>query len=240
MVKMRKSHLRLCPTRAIAYLRVSTDKQTDSPDVQRARIELFAASQGIEVVEWHTEIVSGSAELDSRPVLLSAIAALKQRNAGVFLTSARDRLARSALVMQSICHRIDMHSAKYRSADGQSDNQSLEGRFSQAIQDAAAEYERQKISERTRNALALKKTRGELTGRAPFGFQVGSDGVHLERNESEQSTIAEILKLSAQGFSQRQIQMEISSKLHVGRTNRPLSQPQIFTILKNNSARKSA
>ena len=40
-------------TKAVAYVRMSTDRQDLSPDAQRAAIERWAKGAGVKVVAWH-------------------------------------------------------------------------------------------------------------------------------------------------------------------------------------------
>jgi hypothetical protein len=55
------------------------------------------------------------------------------------------------------------------------------------------------IGHLTRKALAAKKAKGERVGRVPYGWQLGADGVLLERCEAEQAVIALCQKLRNEG-----------------------------------------
>jgi len=53
---------------AVAYLRVSTDRQELGPEAQRAAIEAWATREGVTVAAWHVEAgVSGAAPIADRP-----------------------------------------------------------------------------------------------------------------------------------------------------------------------------
>jgi len=58
------------------------------------------------------------------------------------------------------------------------------------------------IRARTRAALAVKKTRGERVGAVPFGYRLAADGVHVDKDEGEQATIARVRELHAVWISQ--------------------------------------
>jgi DNA invertase Pin-like site-specific DNA recombinase len=61
------------------------------------------------------------------------------------------------------------------------------------------------IRERTRNAMSVKRARGErISGHAPFGWDFGSGG-RLVENSWEQKTIAHVRQLRAEGLSYRGI-----------------------------------
>ena len=68
-----------------------------------------------------------------------------------------------------------------------------------------AELERAMIRERTRNAMSVKRSRGErISGYAPFGWDFGADG-RLIANIREQKIIAYLRHLQAKGLSYRGI-----------------------------------
>ena len=82
------------PTKAIACVRVSTDRQDLSPDAQRDATDRWATARGVEIVAVYEDIgISGGAGLDKRPGLLAAIDGLREQGAGVLLVARRDRLA---------------------------------------------------------------------------------------------------------------------------------------------------
>jgi len=62
----------LDPSKAVAYLRVSTEDQALGPEAQRASIEAWAARQGIEVATWHTDqgisVVGHEKHIERAPV----------------------------------------------------------------------------------------------------------------------------------------------------------------------------
>jgi putative DNA-invertase from lambdoid prophage Rac len=74
---------------------------------------------------------------------------------------------------------------------------------------AFAEAERDRIRERVLGTKADQKKRGRfLGGTAPFGWQVGEDGILIEVPE-QQATIRKILKLRQEGLSLRAIAASI-------------------------------
>lgn len=55
----------------------------------------------------------------------------------------------------------------------------------------------------TKDALAAKKARGEMTGMAPLGKRVSEDGVHLVRDETETRMVERARELRAAGVTVR-------------------------------------
>ncbi|MBK6940935.1 MAG: recombinase family protein [Planctomycetes bacterium] len=190
------------PTRAVAYIRVSTDEQNLGPAAQLAALEAWAKARGITLVAVEHDLgTSGAAELEKRPGLLAALAALEQHGAGLLVVAKRDRLARDVVLAAMIERLADRVGATVVSAAGEGEGDSPADGLMRRMIDAFAEYERAIIRARTRSALAVKKTRGERTGSVPFGFALAADGVHLIENEAERSIIREIRAMRADGLT---------------------------------------
>src|SRR4051812_20550340 len=156
-------HTVVCPLvmeRAIAYLRVSTQRQHRSGlglEAQRASIERFAAAESLTIVAEYVEAESGkgSDALDRRPQLAAALAAAKAAKCSVVVAKL-DRLSRDlAFVAGLMAQRVPFIVAELgRDADP----------FMLHLYAALAEKERRLISERTKAALAAKKAAGARLG----------------------------------------------------------------------------
>ena len=72
------------------------------------------------------------------------------------------------------------------------DTTSAAGRFMLVVLAGAAEMERNLMRERTRAALAVKKSNGQRVGTVPYGFDLSDDGATLVPNKSEQSVVRDI------------------------------------------------
>lgn len=193
------------PLIAVAYLRVSTDDQALGPEAQRAAIKRWAAAAGVDVVAVHEDLgVSGGAELDERPGLMAAIDALGVHGAGVLVVAKRDRLARSVLITAAVESLAAGRGARVVSADGTSNAEGPEGMLMRGLVDLFAQYERALIVTRTKAALAVKRSRGELVGSVPIGSSVG-DGGRLGPNAAELAAVSRVRELRAVGMSVRAI-----------------------------------
>lgn len=218
------------PTIAVAYLRVSTDRQELGPEAQRAAIESWARAQGVTVVAWHCDAgVSGGAELDARPELATALVAVKAHRAGVLLVAKRDRLARDVAVAVAIERAVVRLGARIVSADGVANGDTAADGFLRTILDGAAQYERALIRQRTRAALQAKRARGERAGNVPFGFTADASG-RLEPHPGEQAIVGHVRSLRAAGLSLRGIVAELARAGFVGRTGRALALPQVARL----------
>jgi len=158
--------------RAVAYLRVSTQRQQRSGlgiEAQRAAIERFAASEGLTLISEYVEAETGKGAdaLDRRPQLAAALAAARAAKC-VVVVSKLDRLSRDvAFVAGLMAQRVPFIVAELgRDADP----------FMLHLFAALAEKERRLISERTRAALQAKKAAGARLGNQVNLTEAGSIG----------------------------------------------------------------
>src|SRR5436190_9252296 len=158
--------------RAVAYLRVSTQRQQRSGlgiEAQRAVIERFAAAEDLTLISEYTEAETGKGAdaLDRRPQLAAALAAARAAKCFV-LVSKLDRLSRDvAFVAGLMAQRVPFIVAELgRDADP----------FMLHLYAALAEKERRLISERTKAALAIRKASGGKLGNAKNLPAAGSIG----------------------------------------------------------------
>jgi DNA invertase Pin-like site-specific DNA recombinase len=168
--------------RAVAYLRVSTQRQQRSGlgiEAQRAAIERFAASEGLTIISEYAEAETGKGAdaLDRRPQLAAALAAARAAKCFV-LVSKLDRLSRDvAFVAGLIVQRVPFIVAELgRDADP----------FMLHLFAALAEKERRLISERTRAALQAKKAAGAKLGNVANLNVAGSMGRAIQAQTADQ------------------------------------------------------
>jgi DNA invertase Pin-like site-specific DNA recombinase len=145
---------------AIAYLRVSTQRQHCSGlgiEAQRTAIARFAEAEGISILGEFIEAETGKGAdaLDRRPQLAAALAAARAAK-GCVVVSKLDRLSRDvAFVAGLMAQKVSFMVAELgRDADP----------FMLHLYAVLAEKERRLISERTRAALAAKRTAGARLG----------------------------------------------------------------------------
>jgi len=206
------------PLRWIGYLRVSTEDQALGPAAQRAALERFAAASGAELLAVYEDLgVSGGATLEDRPGLLSALGALEEHSAGALVVAKRDRLARDPLIAAMIEASAKRAGAVVLSAAGEGNGDDPTAVLMRRIVDAFAEYERLLIRSRTRAALAVKRSRGELTGTAPLGTTRAADGVRLALAPEEALAVARVSALRAEGVSIRGIAERLDTEGYAAR-----------------------
>ena len=218
---------------AVAYIRASKDEQHLSPDAQRASIEAWAAREGVQVASWHVDQgVCSVTPLDERAGLMAALGAVQGQGAGVLVVARRDRLARDVVLAAALERLATGAGAVIVSADGVGNGDGPEAALMRSIVDAFAQYERALIRARTKAALAVKKAKGQRVSRhIPYGYQLGTDGVHLAPIEAEQATISAARQLRASGLSLAAVARELASRGLHSRTGAPFVDTQISRML---------
>jgi len=139
----------------VAYYRVSTDRQRASGlglEAQQAAVSRFIGDQGPLLAEF-TEIESGKSHRN-RPQLQKAIEESKRRKAKLVIAKL-DRLARNVHFVSGLMEsHVDFVAADMPHAN----------KLTIHIFAAAAEHERDMISQRTKDALAAARARGVKLG----------------------------------------------------------------------------
>ncbi len=153
--------------RALLYIRVSTDEQSASIEAQRETCARLAQQHGYEIVgEYVDENVSGAIAIDKRPKLKQALQALADDQADRLIVAKLDRLARNVRVALE----IDEDHAQRQGwgilfGDMDVDTSTAVGKMQLSMFASVARFERDRISERTREALAIKRAQGVRLGR---------------------------------------------------------------------------
>jgi DNA invertase Pin-like site-specific DNA recombinase len=172
--------------KAIAYYRVSTDRQRRSGlglEAQRTAVERFTLTEGFLLVGQFVEAESGKGAdaLDRRPQLAAALAAAKANKCPV-IVSKLDRLSRDvAFVSGLMSQRVPFIVAEL-GADADP--------FMLHLYAALAEKERRLIAERTRSALAAKKAQGVKLGNPRNLIEAGAQGRQAQIAEADRFAAA--------------------------------------------------
>jgi DNA invertase Pin-like site-specific DNA recombinase len=222
-------------SRAVAYLRVSTEKQVDqgiSLKAQRAKVESYAELYELELVEVVIDAGASAKTLD-RPGLRKALEMLRTGQADAFLVAKLDRLTRSVVHLGQL---VEDYFADGRfallSVGEQIDTRSAAGRLVLNVLASVSQWEREAIGERTAAAMQHKATLGEYCGgKPPFGFAIASDGDHLVENPAEQEVLAAVRKLRSGGHSFRAVARELSARGFRSRSGTPFSHMQVVRMV---------
>ncbi len=153
---------------SICYIRVSTADQAASGlgiEAQTDRTTAYAVAQGYQP---HSVVVddgvSGSVAPDDRPGLSGALAALDAGDASVLVVSAISRLGRSAADVLVLAERAERRGWSLAVLDLGFDTATINGRLMLTVLAGLARWERDIARERTIDALAAAKRRGQRLG----------------------------------------------------------------------------
>ena len=181
---------------AIAYTRVSTASQGRSGlglEAQQAALARFAEAEGFDFAETFTEVETGKGAdaLDRRPQLSAALIAARKLKAPIVVAKL-DRLSRDVHFISGLM----THRTPFIVAELGPDVDP----FMLHIYAAVAEKERSLISQRTKDALAAAKARGQvLGGLNAKGVQNREDA--KARAEALRPVLAELEGLSARAIA---------------------------------------
>jgi DNA invertase Pin-like site-specific DNA recombinase len=142
---------------------------------------------------------------------------------GALVVYSLSRLARSTKDAIAIAERLEKAGADLVSLSERIDTSSASGKMVFRMLAVLAEFERDLVAERTTEAMAHMRARGERVGQIPLGARLSADGVHLEQDAAELAIIADLGALRTAGLSWQAIADEFNRRGIVTKNGRPWS-----------------
>ncbi len=172
------------PTRAVAYVRVSTEQQAsegNSLAAQKEKLRLYAELHGLEIVAVEVDAGMSASSLE-RPGLQSALGRLERFECEALVVVKLDRLTRS---VRDLCALVETYfqdgTHQLMSVGEQIDTGTAGGRMMLNVLMAVSQWEREAAAERTAAVMQHLKSTGKFTGGfPPFGFYVDDEGALVE------------------------------------------------------------
>jgi DNA invertase Pin-like site-specific DNA recombinase len=212
---------------AVGYVRVSTQEQVSegvSLDAQRDKLKAYCKCSGIKLIDIKADEGLSGGTLE-RPGLQAALAMLRRGTANTLIVVKLDRLSRS---LRDVCTLVEDYFGNERyhllSLCGMANTHSAAGRMVLMNLANYAQFEREMISERTRDALRHMKAQGVRLGPAPYGYAL-SDEVDANGRRllvpipDEQEVIRKIKSLRAEGLSFAKIAQRLNDVRTPARRN---------------------
>jgi site-specific DNA recombinase len=189
--------------RCAIYTRKSTDEglqqEFNSLDAQREAAEAFITSQkheGWELVRDHFDDGGYTGGNMDRPALKRLIAAIEAKQVDCVVVYKVDRLSRSLLDFARMMELFDRHGVSFVSVTQQFNTTSSLGRLTLNILLSFAQFEREIISERTRDKMSAARKKGKWIGGHPvLGYDIDPRGGRLVVNQDEADRVRAIFNL---------------------------------------------
>lgn len=197
--------------KAIAYVRVSTDEQARegiSLENQKTKIAAYCELNDLSLVEIIEDAGKSGKDLN-RDGIQSLLERIKSQQADAVVVYKLDRLSRRVKDTLTLMDLIEKKSVAFHSITERIDTKTAMGKFFLNIMASMNQWERDTISERTRDALQHKINCGERAGQIPYGWTLDKDGKTLLENPKEQEAIRLIRDLNLKGYSYRAICREL-------------------------------
>jgi site-specific DNA recombinase len=188
--------------RAGIYLRVSTGGQVDgtSIDTQRDQCRKLARRHGFALAGEYVDAgVSGAAS--SRPALDELLAASAAGEIDVIVVAKLDRLGRSLLHLLELIERLEVLGVRVLSATDGIDTRTPAGRMMLALLGVFAEFERERLRERSQDGHHRRAREGGFVGTTPpFGYRAvpdpaGAAGFVLAIDPTQAACIRDMYRL---------------------------------------------
>jgi len=198
-------------TKAVGYVRVSTQEQADhgySIDAQIDKVKAYASLYDIELVDVVVD-AGVSAKSLKREGLQNVLQMLDNGGADAVIIFKLDRLTRSVTDWNTL---IADYFTKHAllSVSDQIDTRTAAGRLCLNVLMSVAQWEREAIGERTSTALRQKQSQGEHVGSPAYGYEMVNK--KLVKVATELEVIALVKQMSDDGFTLTAIANELNAQ----------------------------
>jgi site-specific DNA recombinase len=239
------------PVRCAVYTRKSTEERTEqeftSLQAQREAAEAFIKSQAGEgwvcLREPYDDGGCSGGNMD-RPALARLLADIDAGKIDAVVVHRVDRLSRSLLDFAKMMVSFERRQVAFVSVTQQFNTATSMGRLVLNVLLSFAQFEREIISERTRDKIAAARRKGKWSGGHPLlGYDVDPHTKKLLVNEEEAVRVREIFQL----YLEQQALMPVLAELErrgwrnkrwqtrkgQARGGRPFTKPRLYELLRN-------
>jgi DNA invertase Pin-like site-specific DNA recombinase len=216
------------------YTRVSTDTQADkefnSCETQELKIKSFISSQENMVIfkVYSDQGYSGSNL--NRPALIEMLQAIQQGKIDLVISYKIDRLTRSPKDFYQLIEVFEKHQVNFISVTERFDTSTPSGRLLRNIMLTFAQFERELISERTRDKMVERAKKGLWnSGHTPFGYKRADKKLVIDPQGAQ--TVKLIFETYYSTGSTAEVYKELKAANLLNRQGLPISQEEIRKIL---------
>jgi len=186
----------------LGYCRVSTQEQVKegiSLEVQEEKIKQYAKLNNLNLVKVIIDEGKSGKDLN-REGIQEVLALCQEKEIDHIIVYKLDRLTRRTFDLLYLVEEVfKPANIKFHSITEKIDTSTAQGNFFLTIIGAMAQMERDLISERTKEVINYKISKGENVGSPPLGYLAKDK--KLQKNENEFEIVRYIRKLKRQKFS---------------------------------------
>ncbi|MFH1507543.1 MAG: recombinase family protein [Candidatus Omnitrophota bacterium] len=212
------------------YTRVSTteglEQEFTSLDNQRESAESYIQSQRSEgwiaLPERYDDPGYTGANTE-RPALQKLLSDIKEGKINCIVVYKVDRLSRSLLDFSQLLESFEQNNVTFVSVTQAFNTNTSMGRLTLNILLSFAQFEREIISERTRDKMAASKKKGKwVGGKPPLGYDIDKVNRRLVINPKEADLVKEIFNLYLEKRSLLSVAMALNEKNYVTKNHKTL------------------
>lgn len=199
--------------RAVGYARVSTEDQAQagvSLEAQEEKIRAYCVAKDWDLVRVIRDEGYSAKDLN-RPGMREILSEVKERTFDVVVVLKLDRLTRSVRDLGYLVEDVfGRNGVAFSSLQDNFDTSTANGRLVMNILATIAQWERDIVSERTREAMQFMKNGLLRIGAVPFGFCLVGD--HLDPDPEELQIVRSLVSLKRQGLSYQKIAAKLNTQ----------------------------
>lgn len=225
---------------AIGYVRISKEEAGSmSLATQEAAIRAWCLANGHTLKSvFADEGVSGGNAPISRPGAAQAIREARSKGVEILVVSKLDRMSRDLKDVLDLVDTTLKGKATLVSVSEAFDAHTPAGRMFLQLLGTFGKFERNKIKERTKDALATRRAAGLKTGgNVPYGYT--SEGGRLLPLEAEQAVLDRALAMQADGLSFAKIAKALNQSGEKTREGRAWTKMRLYEVLRSETRRRN-
>lgn len=222
-------------TKAVAYLRVSTDGQIGEDRfglaMQKEDIIKYSKANNIGIIHFYIEEGVSGSKLD-RPELNAIIKEAEKKEFNAVIVAKLDRIARDLMAQLWIEKELLKHNIEIISVAEPMRADDSTGKLFRQIIGAFAEFEKARITERMTGGRIQKAKQGNYAGGRPaIGYISDKQNKALAVNKEKVQTIKRVFELKLQGLTLEAIAEQLNKEEHTTAQGKPFFKMQVKRIL---------
>jgi site-specific DNA recombinase len=199
--------------------------------MQATKIRAYADLHDLDLVTIEQDAGLSGRSVSGRPAIQNVLEMVQGRTVQHVLVFKLDRLARNCREALEIADLLQQRNVSLHSLSESLDTGSASGKLFFTLIAGMAEWERQTIAERTKQALNRKREKGERVGGRPrYGWQIINR--EMVQEPSEQEAIFRMKELLVKGYSTREIVRQLVMDGIRTRAGGHFTQTQVVRILR--------